>query len=321
MSDFDPRTHVPTLDDIRAAAACIAPHAHVTPVLRSASLDRMAGCHLHFKCENFQRIGAFKFRGAANAVFGLSEEQAARGVLTQSSGNHGAAIALACRLRGIPARVVVPRSAPKIKLAAIRDFGAEIIPCDTHQAARDAATAEALAASGAEVVHPYNDARVIAGQGTATLELLHALPQLDAVMAPVSGGGLLSGTAIAAQSLKPGIEVFGAEPEQARDAHDSLASGERITGRIADTICDGLRAELGPLTFGILRERVSAILLASEADIVAAMRLIWERLKIVVEPSCAVPLAVVLKHPQRFAGREVGIILSGGNVDLDALPW
>jgi threonine dehydratase len=321
MKQIDPRTHMPGLADIRAAAARIAPHAHVTPVLSSESLDRLAGCRLHFKCENFQRIGAFKFRGAANAVFGLSEEQAARGVLTQSSGNHGAAIALACRLRGIPARVVVPRSAPRIKLAAIADFGAEIIPCDTHQAARDAAMAEAQAQSGAEVVHPYNDARVIAGQGTATLELMHAVPQLDAVMAPVSGGGLLSGSAIAAQSMKPGIEVFGAEPEQARDAHDSLACGERITGRIADTICDGLRAELGPLTFAILRERVSAILLASEAEIVAAMRLIFERLKIVVEPSCAVPLAVVLKHPERFAGRDVGIILSGGNVDLDALPW
>jgi threonine dehydratase len=318
---MNPATTVPTLEDIRAAAARIAPHAHVTPVLRSASLDRIAGCRLHFKCENFQRIGAFKFRGAANAVFGLSEAQAARGVLTQSSGNHGAAIALACRLRGIPARVVVPRSAPKIKLAAIRDFGAEIIPCETHQAARDAAMAEVLAQTRAEVVHPYNDARVIAGQGTATLELLHSVPGLDTVLAPVSGGGLLSGTAIAAQSLKPGIRVFGAEPEQARDAHDSLKSGERITGRIADTICDGLRAELGPLTFGILSERLDGILLASEAEIIAAMRLIWERLKIVIEPSCAVPLAVILKNPALFEGREVGVILSGGNVDLDALPW
>lgn len=318
---MNPATTVPTLEDIRAAAARIAPHAHVTPVLRSASLDRIAGCRLHFKCENFQRIGAFKFRGAANAVFGLSEAQAARGVLTQSSGNHGAAIALACRLRGIPARVVVPRSAPKIKLAAIRDFGAEIIPCEVHQAARDAAMAEVLAQTRAEVVHPYNDARVIAGQGTATLELLHSVPGLDTVLAPVSGGGLLSGTAIAAQSLKPGIRVFGAEPDQARDAHDSLKSGERITGRIADTICDGLRAELGPLTFGILRERLDDILLASEAEIIAAMRLIWERLKIVIEPSCAVPLAVILKNPALFEGRGVGVILSGGNVDLDALPW
>jgi threonine dehydratase len=321
MSTLNPSTDVPTLDDIRAAAARIAAHAQVTPVLQSSSLDRIAGCRLHFKCENFQRVGAFKFRGAANAVFGLSEAQAARGVLTQSSGNHGAAIALACRLRGIPARVVVPRSAPKIKLAAIRDFGAEIIPCDTHQAARDAAMAEALAATGAEVVHPYNDARVIAGQGTATLELLHRVPQLDTVLAPVSGGGLLSGTAIAAQSLKPGIRVFGAEPEQACDAHDSLKSGTRITGRIANTLCDGLRAELGPLTFGILSQRLDDILLASEAEIIAAMRLIWERLKIVIEPSCAVPLAVVLKNPQLFAGREVGMILSGGNVDLDELPW
>jgi threonine dehydratase len=318
---MNPTTTVPTLDDIRAAAARIAPYAHVTPVLHSSSLDRIAGCHLHFKCENFQRVGAFKFRGAANAVFGLSDAQAARGVLTQSSGNHGAAIALACRLRGIPARVVVPRSAPKIKLAAIRDFGAEIIPCDTHQAARDAAMAKVLAQTGAEVIHPYNDARVIAGQGTATVELLHSVPEVDTVLAPVSGGGLLSGTAIAAQSLKPGIRVYGAEPEQARDAHDSLKSGQRITGRIADTLCDGLRAELGPLTFGILSERLDDILLASEAEIIAAMRLIWERLKIIIEPSCAVPLAVILKNAALFEGREVGVILSGGNVDLDALPW
>jgi threonine dehydratase len=189
-----------------------------------------------------------------------------------------------------------------------------------NQAARDAATAQVLAETGGALVHPFNDARVIAGQGTATLELLHATPGLDTVMAPVSGGGLLSGTALAAHGINPAIRVIGAEPEGARDAHDSLASGERITGRVADTVCDGLRAELGPLTFRILREHCEEILLASEAEIIAAMRLIWERLKVVVEPSAAVPLAVVLRYPERFAGRRVGIILSGGNVDLDALP-
>lgn len=317
---MDPTTHLPTLDDIHAAAARIAPHAQVTPVLRSRSLDALAGCELHFKCENLQRIGAFKFRGAANAVFSLSDEEAARGVVTQSSGNHGAAVALACRLRGIPATVVVPHSAPRIKLAAIRAFGARIVPCEVNQAARDAATAQVLAETGGRLVHPFNDARVIAGQGTATLELLHHSPGLDTVIAPVSGGGLLSGTALAAHGIEPGIRVLGAEPEGARDAHDSLAAGERITGRVADTVCDGLRAELGPLTFRILREHVEDILLADEAEIVAAMRLVWDRLKVVIEPSAAVPLATILKYPERFRGRRVGVILSGGNVDLDALP-
>lgn len=317
---MDYAQHVPTLDDLHDAAARIAPHAQVTPVLRSRSLDALAGCELHFKCENLQRIGAFKFRGAANAVFSLNEEDAARGVVTQSSGNHGAAIALACRLRGIPATVVVPHSAPKIKLAAIREFGARIVPCEVNQAARDAATAQVLAETGGALIHPFNDSRVIAGQGTAALELLHVAPGLDTVLAPVSGGGLLSGTALAAHGVNPAIRVIGAEPEGARDAHDSLASGERITGRVADTVCDGLRAELGPLTFRILREHCEEILLASEAEIVNAMRLVWERLKVVIEPSAAVPLAVVLRHPEQFAGRRVGIVLSGGNVDLDALP-
>jgi threonine dehydratase len=318
---MDPSTHVPDLDAIRDAAARIAPHAHVTPVLRSRSLDALAGCELYFKCEHLQRVGAFKFRGASNAVFGLDTTQAARGVVTQSSGNHGAAIALACRLRGIPAHVVVPRAAPRIKLAAIREFGARIIPCEVAQADRDRVTAEVLAETGAELVHPYNDARVIAGQGTATLELLHFAPMLDAVIAPVSGGGLLSGTALAAKGLRPGIQVYGAEPAQASDAFESLRQGRRITDMMPDTICDGLRAHLGTLTFGILSRHCDAILLASEAEIVAAMRLLWERLKQVVEPSGAVALAAVLRDPDRFRGRRVGVILSGGNVDLDGLPW
>lgn len=311
----------PDFNAIQHAAARIAPFAHVTPVLRSGSLDALAGCELFFKCENLQRGGAFKFRGACNAVYSLSDAQAAGGVVTQSSGNHGAAVALACRLRGISARVVVPRSAPAVKLAAIREFGAEIIPSGVTQAERDSVMREVLAQTRAEVIHPFNDARVIAGQGTATLELLSQIDDLDSVMAPVSGGGLLSGTAIAARALRPAMQVFGAEPEQAADAAESLRRGERVTGWIPDTICDGLRAELGPLTFDILRTHRAEILLASEAEIVAAMRLLWERLKLVVEPSSAVPLAVVLRHRARFAGRRLGIILSGGNVDLEKLPW
>jgi threonine dehydratase len=309
-----------TFDDVLAAAARIAPHAHVTPVLRSRSLDALAGCELHFKCENLQRAGAFKFRGACNAVFSLDADEAARGVVTQSSGNHGAAVALACRLRGIAATVVVPHSAPKVKLAAIREFGARIVHCETAQSARDAATQAVLGETGGVLVHPFNDARVIAGQGTATLELLQQAPGLDAVIAPVSGGGLLSGTAIAAHGVDASIDVFGGEPEGARDAHDSLARGEIIRGRVADTVSDGLRAELGTLTFATLREHARAILLVDDAETIAAMRLVWERLKVVIEPSCAVPLAAVLRHRERFAGRRVGVILSGGNVDLDALP-
>ncbi len=311
----------PDFAAIQHAAARIAPFAQVTPVLRSASLDALTGCRLFFKCENLQRVGAFKFRGACNAVYSLSDAQAARGVLTQSSGNHGAAVALACRLRGITARVVVPRQAPAVKLAAIREFGAEIIPSGTTQAERDAVMAELLAQTQAEVIHPFNDARVIAGQGTATLELMNQVDTLDSVMTPVSGGGLLSGTVIAAHALDPAISVFGAEPEQAGDAAESLRRGERVTGWIPDTICDGLRAELGPLTFAILRAHRAQILLASEAEIIAAMRLLWEHLKLVVEPSRAVPLAVVMRHRAMFAGRRLGIILSGGNVDLEKLPW
>lgn len=318
---MDPSTHIPTLVDIRDAAARIAPLAQVTPVLRSRSLDALAGCQLHFKCENLQRIGAFKFRGACNAVFSLDMLSAARGVVTQSSGNHGAAIALACRLRNIPAHIVVPNDAPQAKLDAMLLHGAHLHRCAPGMAARDAATERVLHEVGGTLVHPFNDARVIAGQGTATLELLAQAPTLDALIAPVSGGGLLSGTAIAGQSLAPGIEIFGAEPEGAADAHDSLLAGERISGRRANTICDGLRAELGPLTFAILRERASAILLASDAEALAAMRLIFERLKLVVEPSAALALAAVLRHKARFAGQEVGIILSGGNLDLARLSF
>ncbi|MFP7723253.1 pyridoxal-phosphate dependent enzyme [Lysobacter sp. A3-1-A15] len=309
----------PGFTDILAAAARIAPHAHATPVLRSSAIDAIAGCELHFKCENLQRAGAFKFRGACNAVFSLDDEALARGIVTQSSGNHGAAVALAGRLRGAQVTVVAPRSTPKVKLAAIEGYGARIVPCDTSQAARDAATARVLAETGGELVHPFNDARVVAGQGTATLELLSTAPGLDAVVAPVSGGGLLSGTAIAARGMDARIEVYGAEPTGARDAHDSLAAGERITGRVPDTVCDGLRAELGTLTFPILRGHVHDILLADDAAAINAMRLLWTRMKLVVEPSGAMPLAVVLAHRERFAGRRVGIILSGGNVDPDAL--
>lgn len=308
-----------SIDSIRDAAARIAPHAHVTPVLGSRSLDRLAGATLFFKAEHLQRVGAFKFRGACNAVFSLDPETAARGVVTQSSGNHGAAIALACRLRGIPATVVVPRNAPRVKLAAIHDFGARVVLCDASQQERDRVTAEVLAEHGGELIHPFDDPRVIAGQGTAALELLCQAKELDVIIAPVSGGGLLSGTLIAAKALNPAIEVFGAEPEGAADAFQSLRQGQRITHMTPNTICDGLRAHLSERTFAILTRQCDGILLANDDEVRAAMRWIFERMKQVVEPSAALALAVLLRERQRFAGRRVGIILTGGNLDMAAL--
>ena len=311
----------PTLGDIESAAQRIAPYAVRTPVLQSPVFNEQLDAEIWFKCENLQRGGAFKFRGACNAVFSLSEVAARRGVLTQSSGNHGAAIALACRLRGIPATVVVPRSAPKIKREAIAYWGAQIIDCDTHQAARDEAADAALERTGASLVHPYNDARVIAGQATATAELLQDRPQIDTLIAPISGGGLLSGAALAAHAHNPDIAIIGAEPSGARDAFDSFAQGQRITGRIAKTLCDGLRAELGPITFDLLRSHRAEILLVEDADTVHAMRRLFEQLKVVVEPSAAITLAALFANRDRFRGRRIGVILSGGNLDLDLLPW
>ncbi len=310
-----------TLDDIGLAAERIAPFAHRTPVLRSASIDAIAGCRIVFKCENLQRAGAFKFRGACNAVWSLSDEVAARGVVTHSSGNHGAALALAARTRGIPAHVVVPEGAVAVKLAAIEAFGATLHTCAPTLAARDETAARIAAESSATLVHPFTDPRVIAGQGTAARELFEEVSDLDAVLTPVGGGGLIGGTSIAARALRPDIDLFAAEPEGAADAYESLRRGARSVDVVPDTICDGLRATIGPINFELLRKFGVNVLLASDAQTVAAMRLMWERLKMVVEPSSAVALAVILRHRERFAGRHVGVIVSGGNVDLDHLPW
>lgn len=315
----------PSFEDLEAAAGRIAGHVRRTPVLRDETLDELAGCRLLFKCEHLQRVGAFKYRGATNAVLSLGDAEASRGVVTQSSGNHGAAIALACRQRGISATVVMPRSAPASKRDNVLRYGARIVDCDTDQAARDAVTVEVLRDTGGTLIHPFNDARIIAGQGTATreflLQLAEANQQIDTVMAPVSGGGLLSGTALAAKSMQPGIRVIGAEPAQAADAYESFRRGERITNVPIDTLCDGLRATIGPLPFALLQQHCDDILLASEAQIIDAMHLVWTHLKQTVEPSSAVPLAVVLANPDAFADRDIGIILSGGNVDLAQLPW
>jgi threonine dehydratase len=312
---------LPTLDDIRAAAERIAAHAHRTPVLRARGIDALAGATLYFKCENFQRAGAFKFRGACNAVWALSDADAARGVVTHSSGNHGAALALAARTRGIPAHVVVPEGTVATKVDAIRAYGGSVHVCAPTLAARDAAAEQVRAATGATLVHPFTNPWVMAGQGTATLELHDQAGGLDALIAPVSGGGLISGSAIAAHGLQPALPVFAAEPDGAADAFESLRRGERITDLEARTICDGLRANIGAVNFDALRAHGVRVLTVSDAETVAAMRLIWQRMKIIVEPSSATVLAAVLRYPEPFAGRRVGLILSGGNVDLDRLPW
>ncbi len=309
------------IDEIRAAHARIAAHVRRTPVMSCPALDAAAGAQLHFKCENFQDVGAFKARGAANAVFSLSAADAARGVVTHSSGNHGAALAWAAARRGIPAWIVMPNNAPAIKEANVRSFGGQVRPCAPSVAAREAACAAVQAETGATLVHPYNDWQVIAGQGTAALELLQELPDLDAVAAPVGGGGLLSGTAIAARSLRPTVRVFGAEPRGADDAQRSLAAGHIIAQDDPRTIADGLRTSLGDKTFAVLSRLVEGIGTTSEEAIVAAMRLTWEKLRIVIEPSSAVPLACLMERSIDLAGMKVGVILSGGNVDLDRLPW
>ncbi|HJW05770.1 MAG TPA: pyridoxal-phosphate dependent enzyme [Rhodanobacter sp.] len=312
---------LPSFEQVRDAAARIAPHARVTPVLRSTALDALAGAELHFKCENLQRGGAFKFRGACNAVWSLDDAQAARGVVTHSSGNHGNALALAAATRGIAAHVVVPEGAVRAKLEAIERAGATLHRCAPTQAAREAMCAEVQRATGAELVHPYADTRVMAGQGTIALELLQQAPELDALITPVGGGGLASGVAIAAHALDPALALFGAEPLGADDAAQSLARGTRVTTVVPDTICDGLRALVGERNLDALRTHRVEVITVSDAETVAAMQLLWSELKQVVEVSSATVLAAILKQPQRFAGRRVGVVLTGGNVDLQALPW
>lgn len=311
---------LPTYADVLAAAARIAPHAHVTPILRSRTLDALSGAELHFKCEHLQRIGAFKFRGACNAVWALSDAEAARGVVTHSSGNHGGALALAAQTRGIACHVVAPDNTIASKLVAIEAYGATLHLCAPGIAAREAKCAEVQRATGAVLVHPYTDPLVIAGQGTAAMELLNHCGPLDALLVPVGGGGLASGTALAAAALAPACRVFAAEPALDADTFASLQRGERVTGSQPDTICDGLRGNLGVPNFTLLRAHGVEVLTVDDAETIAAMRLFWTRSKQLIEPSSATVLAALLKHRARFAGQRVGMILSGGNVDLDALP-
>ncbi|QCO66594.1 pyridoxal-phosphate dependent enzyme [Luteimonas yindakuii] len=309
----------PTFDDVLDAAARIAPHAHVTPVLRSRSIDALAGCSLYFKAEHLQRVGAFKFRGACNAVWALEQAQAVHGVVTHSSGNHGAALALAALSRGIPCHVVAPSNAVPAKLAAIAGYGAALHRCEPTLAAREAACATMQQHTGATLVHPYEDPRVIAGQGTAVLELLAASGPLDVVVVPVGGGGLAAGTALALAGRAPGTRLVLAEPAGADDAARSLAAGRRITDIVPDTVCDGLRAAIGRPNSGILQAAGVEVVTVDDQAALDAMRLVWQRMKQLIEPSAAVTLAAVLAAPDRFAGQRVGVILSGGNADLAAL--
>lgn len=284
-------------------------------------LDKLTGAELFFKCENLQKAGAFKFRGACNAVLSLSDQQAARGVVTHSSGNHAAALALAARLRGIPAYIVMPENAPEAKRRAVEAYGGKITLCKPTLADRQAVAERILHQTNAVLVHPYDDAAVIAGQGTLALEFHEQTPGLEFVVTPVSGGGLISGVALATVAASPGTQIVGVEPERADDARQSLQAGRLLAGPIGETIADGLRAALCERTFAVVSQHVREIVAVSEAEIVAAMRLIWERLKIIVEASSAVVLAAVIKQPVPFRGRRVGLVLSGGNVDLDQLPW
>lgn len=312
---------IPTFEEVRAAHARIAPHIHRTPVLTSRMLNDHTGAELFFKCENLQKAGAFKARGASNAVFGLSDAQAARGVATHSSGNHGSCLSYAAGRRGIPCTVVMPRTAPQAKKDAVRGYGARVVECEASTSSREAVFAEVVARTGAEFVHPYNDPRVIAGQATCAKEMIEDVAGLDAVIAPIGGGGMVSGCCLTLSALAPGVRIYAAEPEQADDAQRSLRAGRIIADDAPTTIADGLKVPLKELTWHFVQRHVTDILTASEQEIVEAMRLIWKRLKIVMEPSSAVPLAAILRNRDTFAGQRVGVIITGGNVDLDALPW
>lgn len=310
------------LDDIRDAHRRIRSYIHCTPVVTSCALNEMFACELFFKAENLQKVGAFKARGACNAVFSLDESSLKRGVITHSSGNHGAALAWSAALRGASCTVVMPENAPTIKKTAVASYGAKIEFCEPSMAGREGTVARLMEEQGSTLIHPFDSEVIIAGQGTAALEMLQQMEQSPHIMmTPVGGGGLLGGTAIAVKPLDSGIAVLGAEPEAANDAWQGFKSGTRITHSKPNTIADGLRSTVGVRNFSILRDQVDDILLTSEARIVEAMRLIWSRLKMVVEPSAAVPLAAIMDQPEQFIGKRVAIILSGGNLDLDTLPW
>lgn len=308
----------PTYEDVVAAAQRIEPHVRHTPVTTSQSIDDTVDARVFLKCENLQRTGAFKFRGASNAIWQLSEDECARGVATHSSGNHGAALALAAKTRDMAATIVMPSVSVRSKIEAVEAYGGTVRFCGPTMANRETMLEEVLAETGAVPIHPYDDSRIIAGQGTAALELAEEINNLDAIMVPIGGGGLLAGTSLVGERF--GIPVYGAEPAGADDARRSLDAGRRIE-TTPDTIADGLRATIGVLNFEVIRNRVQDILTVNEGEIITAMRFIWQRVKIVVEPSAAVPVAALMRYPEKFNEQRIGVVLTGGNLDLDALPW
>ncbi|MDG1127820.1 beta-hydroxyaspartate dehydratase BhcB [Seohaeicola saemankumensis] len=311
----------PTFDDVIAAHDRIRPYIHRTPVLTSSYLNDLTGADLHFKCENFQKAGAFKVRGACNAVFGLSEDKLERGVATHSSGNHALSLSYAAGRRGIPCTVVMPRTAPEAKKAAVRGYGGRIVECEPSTSSREAVFEQVVAETGAEFVHPYNDLRVITGQATCSRELMEQVDGIEGVVAPIGGGGMISGTCLTVSSTAPGVKIYAAEPLNADDAARSFRAGHIIADDAPVTVADGLKVPLKENTWHYVSNHVTDILTATEDEIIAAMKLTWERMKIVIEPSCAVPLAVILKNPDVFAGKRIGVIITGGNVDMDKLPW
>lgn len=316
---------IPTIDDMLEAHERIKPYIHRTPVLTSSFLNEMAGCEMFFKCENFQKAGAFKVRGASNAVFGLSDEEAKNGVCTHSSGNHALSLSYAAGQRGVPCNVVMPYSAPEAKKAAVRGYGGIITECQPSTTSREEVFAKIQEETGGDFVHPYNDPRVIAGQATCSREFLEQMEERgvtpDMVVAPIGGGGMISGTCLTLSNLAPDVKIYAAEPVNADDAARSFKAGHIIADDAPDTIADGLKVPLKDLTWHFVSNYVTDILTATEEEIVAAMKLTWTHMKIVIEPSCAVPLAVILKNKEVFAGKRVGVIITGGNVDLDKLPW
>ena len=310
-----------TLKDIEAAHERIRPLIHRTPVFTNSSLNKLSGAELYFKCDNFQKAGSFKIRGATNTVEQLTIEELSRGVATTSSGNHGAALSMAVTRRGGKTKVVMPNNTPEIKINNVERNGGEVVWCEPEQESRESVLKDLIEETGAVVVHPYNDERIMAGQGTCAKELLEDHPELDVIISPVSGGGLLSGTLLSSKPLKDDIQVFGAEPAEADDAYRSLKLGKIVPNETINTICDGLRAQIGGLTFPVISDLVDDIITVTEEEIIDSMRMIWERLKMIVEPSSSITLGAVLKNKDKFNGKKVGLIISGGNVDLDHLPW
>ncbi|MEM8657915.1 MAG: beta-hydroxyaspartate dehydratase BhcB [Pseudomonadota bacterium] len=325
MKDATDTMYIPTYDDVVAAHERIKPYIHRTPILTSSYFNALTGAELFFKCENFQKAGAFKVRGASNAVFGLPDDMLDKGVATHSSGNHALSLSYAAGRRGIPCNVVMPRTAPEAKKAAVRGYGGIITECEPSTTSREEVFAKVEAETGGEFVHPYNDPRVIAGQGTCSREFMEQMEEfggpVDMMVAPIGGGGMISGTCLTLSNIAPDVQIIASEPEQADDAYRSFKAGHIIADDAPVTIADGLKVPLKELTWHFVSNHVTDILTASEQEIIDAMKLTWQRMKIVMEPSCAVPLATILKNKDRFAGKRVGVIVTGGNVDMDKLPW